>query len=140
MSNKKMLLPIGILLVSASLSPAIAAPSSRTVSVGYEQPNTIVISAVSDGPTISTVSSEDVATAAGDRRVSATITDDSGQPVAAQVHQGNAELGVICGTGSEELTLVNRKPIHLHLLFGPSPDCTGFSMPTTGTIDITFKS
>jgi hypothetical protein len=75
----------------------------------------------------------------GERLVSAKILDDSGDPVTAEVHQGGAELGVICGDGSEELLLVNKKPVHLHLQFGVAADCGGVSNPSKGTIELTFS-
>jgi hypothetical protein len=128
-----------VLLVSALVQTANAAPSPRTSSIGYDGPNGIVISSATDGLTISTVQSGKIEVLPGERFVSATITDDSGQPVAAEVHQGGADLGLVCGKGAEELTLVTKKPVHLHLLFGASTDCAGVSVPSTGTIELSFS-
>lgn len=139
MSHTMKLLAVVVLLVSASLQSAVAGQSSRTVSVDYDGPNGLVISAVNNYTYIYTIQSDKVPAEEGERSVSAEITDESGNPVAAAVHQGGAELGITCGAGAEKFTLVNRKPIHLHLQFGVSTDCTGVSTPSSGTIELTFS-
>jgi hypothetical protein len=122
------------------MQPAIAASTTRTVSVGYETPNTIVLDLNPTAETrLSTVTSKDVMTEAGEGVVSVEIVDESGEAVAGRVHQGRADLGIVCGDGSEELKLVNRKPVHVHLTFGPSEGCAGVSVPTSGNITFTFK-
>ena len=133
------LLMILALLGAALVNPAGAAPAARTASISYDGPNMVMVSSSNAATKIFTVQTGKVDIEPGEQLVSATITDDSGDSVAAEVHQGGAELGVICGDGIEELVLVNKKPVHLHLQFGAATDCGGASIPSTGTIELTFS-
>lgn len=74
---------------------------------------------------------------AREKTVSITLTDDSGRPVAGVVHQGDAELGSICGQTEAPLHLVSRKPVHVHIYSGPG--CADVSAPTTGNVRFTFE-
>lgn len=98
-----------------------------------------MIEAVSSGARIFTVDSDEAMPAPGEDSVSVTIEDDSGQPIAADIHQGRSSLGGVCG-GDDHIALSNRKPLHLHLQFGLAVDCGSTSIPTTGTITFTFHS
>ena len=139
MAHTTRFLTVLALLAAALVQTASAAPASRTTSIGYDGPNGLMISSSNADTKIFTVQTGKVDIEAGEELVSAKITDDSGDPVAAEVHQGGAELGVICGDGSEELMLVNKKPVHLHLQFGVAADCGGASIPSSGTIEFTFN-
>jgi hypothetical protein len=139
MAHTTKFLTVLALLVAALVQPVSAAPTSRTTSIGYDGPNGLVVSSSNADTKIFTVQTGKVDIETGEQFVSAKITDDSGDPVAAEVHQGGAELGVICGDGSEELILVNKKPVHLHLQFGAATDCGGASLPSSGTIELTFS-
>ena len=118
-----------------ALAPATAAPAARTETVPYERGSgvrmvdTLTIN-LSLGPL------PEARPVAGERKVSIEITDDSGRPVAAEVHQGDAELGIVCGQTEAPLTLVSRKPVHLHIYVGPG--CADVSTPTQGTAEFTF--
>ena len=128
-----------LILVLTSLVPAAAGPSSRKATASYGgQPSTIMMEIGDSGASIYTMHSDKVLTEAGEKFVSVEITDDSGEPVAGRVHQGGADLGVACGDGVEQLALVNRKPIHVHLQMGLSVECDSGSSPSGGTITLTF--
>ncbi len=72
----------------------------------------------------------------GERFITVEVADQTGRPVLAAAHQGEIELGPrFCGT-SERLELATRKPVHVHLYTGPG--CDGVSVPTEGTVTITF--
>jgi hypothetical protein len=138
----KMMLATSILLVSALLNPVMAGPSSRTATAGYgdEPPSQITIELGDDGVNFFLAISDRVPVEEGERFVSVEIADDSGEPVVGAVHQGKAELGVVCGDGAERFPLVNRKAIHVHLQTGMSVACSTGSTPSEGTVTLTFSN
>ena len=128
---------LALVLISA-VTPATAAPGSRTVTVPYDGPNTVMLEAVTDGARLFTVQTDKASPSPGAAYVAVRIEDSSGQPVAAAVHQGQTDLGTVCGNGDEHLQLASAKPIHLHLQFGVSVECGGPTVPTQGTVELEF--
>jgi hypothetical protein len=127
-------------LVTATLYPAMAAPSSRTATTSYGgEFQSIMISIGDFGAQISVATSEMVPVEDDERSVSVEIADASGEPVVGLVHQGKAELGIYCGE-TENFSLANRKPVHIHMITGFSTDCMTGSNPTEGTIELTFSN
>lgn len=129
----------GLLLASViaagALAPAAAAPRERTEMIPYERGSGIYFADV----VTANFTLGDLPQAQpmrGEKAVSVAITDDSGRPVAALVHQGDAELGMICGQTDSPLQLVSRKPVHVHIYAGPG--CSDVSTPTQGAVEFTF--
>lgn len=123
------------LVVVGLVAPASGAPRQRVESVAYENATGVWASEV----VLVNVSFGDMPQAAPmakEKHVSVSITDDSGRPVIAAVHQGEAELGMICGQSDAPLALVSRKPVHLHIYSGPG--CGDVSTPTSGTVEFAF--
>lgn len=118
-----------------AVAPATGATRSRTETVAYESTSgahvmdTVWVEVASDGP-------PEARPLAKERTVSIALEDESGRPIAGVAHQGDAELGDFCGTTEAPLTLVNRKPVHVHVYSGPG--CADVSLPTTGTVTFTF--
>ena len=139
MTRMVKMLAASVLLISASLHPAMAGPSSRTATANYGgEPGTVMISFGAYGGHIYLATSENVAVEDDERFVSVEIADDSGEPVVGAVHQGNAELGFYCGEGTERFPLANRRPIHVHMQTGYSTECMIGSTPSAGTVKLTF--
>lgn len=123
------------LVVAGLVAPASGAPRQRVESVAYERASGIHLL---DVAWIEVDAGElpQAAPLTKEKLVSVSITDDSGRPVGAAVHQGDAELGTICGQTETPLMLVSRKPVHVHIFSGPG--CDDVSAPTTGTVEFTF--
>lgn len=126
------LLP-ALALVALSALPAAGARSARTEMVTYDSGSGIH---VMDYVWFEFSGAPEAQPLAGERTVSIEITDESGRPVAGVVHQGDAELGEVCGRTETPLRLVSRKWVHVHIYGGPG--CDGVSVPTTGTVTFTF--
>jgi hypothetical protein len=73
---------------------------------------------------------------AREKSVSITLEDESGRPIAGVVHQGDRELGELCGQTEAPLTLEGREAVHVHIYSGPG--CADVSVPTSGTVTFTF--
>lgn len=132
------ILAASLLLVAATLYPAVAGPSSRTASASYGgQPSTIMIKFGAFGAHISLATSDMVPVQADERFVSVEIADASGEPVVGAVHQGKAELGFYCGA-TERFPLANKRSIHIHMMSGYSTECMAGSNPSEGTVTLTF--
>lgn len=139
MTRLTKVLAASVLLISASLHPVMAGPSSRTATAEYGGlPTTIMMTFGDSGAHISLATSENVPVEDDERSVSVEIADDSGEPVVGLVHQGKAELGFYCGEGTERFPLANRRPVHVHMLTGFSAECMTGSNPSEGTITLTF--
>lgn len=122
-------------VVVALLAPAAGAARARTESAAYERSSGVhvldaawVEVAAGDLPQATPLGRE--------KNVSITITDDSGRPVAAVVHQGDHELGAFCGATEAPLPLASREPVHVHVYSGAG--CADVSTPTAGTVEFTF--
>ena len=113
-------------------APGLAASSERTETVAYEAPSGAHV----DTAWVEFSPTPEARPSAGERYVSIELEDESGRPVAAAVHQGNSDLGDVCGGTSAPIALVSRKPVHVHIYSGPG--CTDVSVPTQGTVTFTF--
>lgn len=139
MTRMVKILAASVLLISATLYPAMAGQSSRTATASYGgDPGTIMITFSGPSAQISLTTSENVPVQDDERFVSMEIADDSGEPVVGLVHQGKAKLGFYCGDGTERFPLANRRPVHVHMLTGFSTECMTGSNPSEGTITLTF--
>jgi hypothetical protein len=127
----KALAPALALLVLA-IAPASGAPGERTVTVPYDNPSV----QVADTVWVEVAGIEEAMPGRGEKMVSVALQDDSGRPVAAVLHQGNAELARFCGAMEQPVRLVNRKAVHLHVYTGPG--CSDVSIATQGTATFTF--
>lgn len=119
-----------------AVAPAAGASRSRTETVAYERTS----GAHLEDQVWVEVAAGDLPEArplARERSVSITLEDDSGRPIAGVVHQGEEELGEICGATEAPIALVNREPVHVHLYSGPG--CADVSLPTAGTVTFTFS-
>lgn len=128
-------LVLALALVALAVAPAAGARSPRTEMVTYDSGSGIH---VMDYVWFEFAGTPEAQPLAGERTVAIEITDESGRAVAGVVHQGDAELGEICGRTEMPLRLVSRKWVHVHIYGGPAPDCDGVSAPTTGTVTFTF--
>jgi hypothetical protein len=120
-----------------SALPAAAGPvAPRTVTVEYSGPNSFA------DPEGSAYASYGIFGEAkprpGERFIRVEVTDESGRPVLAEVHQANRELGgSFCGATPNRLRLPTRRSVHVHLYLGPG--CDDISAPTQGSITFTFE-
>lgn len=128
-------LALATIVTAVAVAPASGAPRSRTETVAYERTSGAHLAdvvwvevAAGDLPEATPLARE--------RSVSITLEDDSGRAVAGVVHQGDHELGEICGATDAPIALVSREPVHVHLYAGPG--CADVSVPTAGTITFTF--
>lgn len=130
----KALVPAAVLIGSA-VAPAAGAPRQRVETAAYERASGVHLM---DVVWIEIAAGElpEARPLGREKTVSITIADDSGRPVAADVHQGEEVLGSICGQTESPLTLVSREPVHLHVYSGAG--CSDVSTPTQGTIEFTF--
>ena len=131
----KKILAICLCILGVAALPASAGPAGRQVTYEYQGPNTLV------EPTGMVVANWGIFPTAkprrGERLVSVKLADATGEPVAAEVHQGNRVLGgAFCGETDRPLRLVNRASVHVHLHVGQG--CGGTSVPTQGTVELTF--
>lgn len=126
---------LAAVVTAAVAAPAGSAPRERTENVAYERASGVHLM---DAAWVEVAAGElpQATPRAREKAVSVAITDDSGRPVAAVVHQGDADLGAICGQSGAPLQLVSRQPVHVHVYTGPG--CADASTPTTGTIEFTF--
>ncbi len=123
-------------LVGALPAGAGAEPSSRTVTLEYD-PNMIEVLPDNPPNTVGLAMTGNAKPRPGERFVMVTITDRTGRPVLAAAHQANAELGgPFCGETEGHQQLVSRKGVHVHLYAGEG--CGSFSLPTQGTVTLTF--
>lgn len=135
MNRRTKTLVLSFALVVAVAAPAGGAARQRTETVAYERASGVHLLDVA----WIEVAAGDLPQArplAREKTVSVTITDDSGRPVAGVVHQGDAELGSVCGQTERPLPLVSREPVHVHVYSGPG--CADVSTPTTGSVEFTF--
>lgn len=128
-------LALAIAVTVVAVAPATGAPRSRTETAPYERASGAHLM---DAAWIE-VAAGDLPAAqplAREKSVSITLEDESGRPIAAVVHQGDHELGELCGQTEAPLTLSGREPVHVHVYSGPG--CTDVSVPTSGTVTFTF--
>lgn len=128
-------LALATVLTVVAVGPATGASRSRTETVAYERTSGAHLSDV----VWAEVAAGDLPEAtprAREKSVSITLEDDSGRPIAGVVHQGEQELGDICGATDAPIALVSREPVHVHLYAGPG--CADVSVPTAGTVTFTF--
>ena len=129
-------LALAAVVTLVAVAPATGAPRSRTETVAYERASgaylaeTVLVN-LSLGPM------PEAAPQAREKTVAITLEDDSGRPVAGMVHQGEEELGTFCGQTETPLTLVSRKPVHVHVYSGEG--CADVTLPTTGSVTFTFS-
>lgn len=130
MKTKSIVVTSIILLLAI---PASAKPgNTREVTVDYQGANTY-----EDDNGFMTVVSSVAKPQSGERFVTVVIADAAGQPVLAEVHQGQKDLtGDFCGETGEAVMLDGRGRLHVHLYAGPG--CDGVSLPTQGTITFSF--
>lgn len=131
------------LVLAAALTAAVVGPATggprgdRTEMVTYERPSGIHVMDIAWIEIAGGVDAlPESRPLAGEKKVSIAIMDESGRPVAGVVHQGDADLGDICGQTDSPLQLVSRKPVHVHIYSGPG--CADVSAPTSGTVRFTF--
>lgn len=128
-------LALAAVVTLVAVAPAAGGPRSRTETVAYETTSGahlmdyVWVEIAKGGP-------PQAQPLAREKSVSITLEDDSGRPIAGVVHQGDEELGEVCGATDAPLTLVTREPVHVHLYAGPG--CSDVSVPTTGTVTFTF--
>ena len=133
---KLVTLSVACLLALGAVVPATARPGSgRSLSYDYQGGDAFIFDNlsffVSDGDMFRE------APRSGERFITVEVVDDSGRPVMAAAHQANEELGQpFCGK-SDRLRLITRKPVHVHLITGPG--CDDISIPTEGTVTLTFE-
>lgn len=129
---------VGLTAVACALMlsavPAAATPvTTREVTVDYQGANTY-----EDGRGSMTLIGHTVKPQTGERFVSVSIEDAAGQPVLAELHQGNTDLtNRFCGETPEPVKLYRTAALHVHLYAGA--DCDGVSLPTQGTITFSFR-
>ena len=131
----KKIIATTLCILGVAVLPVSARPAGRQVTFEYQGPNTLV------EPTGKVVANWGIFRTAKPRRgeglISVKLVDATGQPVAAEVHQGNHILGgAFCGETDRPLRLVNRASVHVHLHVGQG--CGGTSVPTQGTVELTF--
>lgn len=120
-------------LVLMALPVAAKPDAAREVTVQYQGPNTIT-----GEDTYVSNTGPMAKPKPGERFLEVTVTDVSGRPVLAEVHQGNRELGpAICGATDKPVKLQGRGAVHVHLYAGAG--CGEPSVPTQGTITFTFR-
>lgn len=126
---------LSLACASALAAPAAGGPRERVETATYERPAGIHLL---DVAWVEVAAGElpQATPMAREKTVSIVVEDDSGNPVAAAVHQGKSELGTICGASESPLTLVNRQPVHVHVYSGEG--CSGASIATQGTVTFTF--
>lgn len=135
MSRTRKGLALASIAAVVAIAPAAGAARSRTQTVPYERASGLHLMDVAWVE----IASGDLPQAtplAREKYVSITLEDDSGRPIAGAVHQGEHELGDVCGATDAPLALVNREPVHVHVYSGPG--CADVSMPTTGAVTFTF--
>jgi hypothetical protein len=121
------------LALMASLTTTAGAGSPRTITLEYEGPNSI---ALPGGGVYFDNVPEQIKPRLREKFISAEVADEAGQTVLAAVHQGEHELGGdFCGE-SQPQKLVDRKAVHVHIYMGEG--CDGVSLPTQGTVTLTF--
>ncbi|MFN2587652.1 MAG: hypothetical protein ABR613_06010 [Actinomycetota bacterium] len=113
-------------------TPAPGAPRERTETVPYDTPGAHVL----DVAWVEVNGAPEAMPQRGEKTVSVALQDDSGRPVAAVLHQGDAELAEFCGEMAEPVRLVGRKAVHVHVYSGPG--CSDVSIATQGTAAFTF--
>lgn len=128
-------LVLASVLTLAAVAPAAGGPRARTETAPYERASGVHLMDVA-WMEIAAGELPEAQPLARERSVSITIEDDSGRPVAGAVHQGEHELGDICGSTETPLALVNREPVHVHVYSGAG--CSDVSAPTTGSVTFTF--
>lgn len=127
------------LVLATVMAVVVTAPAgaarSRTETVAYERASGVH---VADTMWIEIAAGElpEARPLAREKTVSITLEDDSGRPIAGVVHQGEQELGTICGATETPLALVNRQAVHVHVYSGAG--CADVSVPTAGTVTFTF--
>ena len=128
-------LALATVVTVGAVAPATGAPRSRTETAAYERASGAHLTdvawleiAAGDLPTAQPLARE--------KSVSITLEDESGRPIAAVVHQGDNELGELCGQTEAPLTLSGRAAVHVHVYSGPG--CADVSLPTSGTVTFTF--
>lgn len=128
-------LALATIAATVVVAPASSAPRARTETVPYERASGLHLMDVA-WIEIATGDLPEARPLAREKTVSITLEDESGRPIAGVVHQGEHELGEICGATEAPLALVNREAVHVHVYSGPG--CADVSMPTTGTVTFTF--
>ena len=120
-------------LIVAVAAPASGEPSERTETLEYSSTSGTQLM---DYFTVQVGPLPEIRPARGETAVSVVVEDASGRPVAAAVHQGDQDLGNICGATKGPVPLVSRKAVHVHVFSGAG--CSDVSLPTQGTITFTF--
>jgi hypothetical protein len=133
--RKKTAALVGALLLLGSFPASSLGAAPRTVTFEYQGANSM------KDPEGNVYANWGIFTEAaprkGERFVTVEVVDSSDRPVLFDVHQRNEVVASgICGT-SERLALVTRKPVHVHLHLGPG--CADMSVPTQGTVAISFE-
>lgn len=128
-------LALAAVVTVVAVAPAAGAPRTRTETVAYERASGAHLS---EDVSVDVAAGEmpEAAPMAREKTVSITLEDDSGRPIAGVAHQGDEELGAFCGQTEAPLTLVSRKPVHVHVYSGEG--CSDVSVPTAGTVAFTF--
>lgn len=119
-------------LIALAAAPASGGPRERTEAVPYDSPAAHAMDTV----WVEVNGSPEASPAAGERLVSVILEDQSGRPVAGILHQGDRELGELCGATTRPVRLVSREPVHVHVYSGPG--CSDISIATRGTATFTF--
>ena len=133
MSRTNKAFALATALTILGIAPAAGGPRSRTENVPYDTPGANVMDTI----WIEINSAAEARPLPGERFVSVALTDDSGRPVAAILHQGDQELGgTFCGRTDRPVRLVSREPVHVHVYSGPA--CADVSIATQGTAAFTF--
>lgn len=129
-------LALATVVTVVAVAPVAGAPRSRTETAAYERASGIHLMdvvwfevAAGELPQAQPLARE--------KTVSITIEDDSGRPVAVEVHQGEEVLADVCGSTDAPLKLVNREPVHVHVYSGAG--CSDVTAPTTGSVTFTFS-
>ena len=129
-------LALSTVVTLVAIGPATGATRTRTETVAYERAS----GAHLDQKVWVEIAAGDLPEAqplAREKSVSITLEDESGRPIAGVVHQGDEQLGELCGSTDAPLALVSRKPVHVHVFSGEG--CTDVSVPTSGTVTFTFS-
>lgn len=125
---------VALALILSALPAAAKPEPAREVTVEYQGPNTL---ADDEDMFISNIGPM-ARPKPGERFVDVVVEDVSGQPVMAELHQGDRDLtGRFCGETEEPVKLRGRGPLHVHLY--AEAGCDGQSAPTQGTITFSFQ-
>jgi hypothetical protein len=119
------------------LATAAGATSARETSAPYGVPGGVSgVHVGANGP-LTPASYALFKVGRGEKTIALAVTDASGRAVAFDVEQDGADLGSFCGVTPTALRLRSAAPVAVTPVFGACG--SGVSLPTSGTIEATFR-